>query len=36
LASAGGVVAVVLANIVALFLIRTASRNLHPLDTVRP
>ena len=36
LASAGGVVAVVLANVVALFLIRTASRNLHPPDTVRP
>jgi sorbitol/mannitol transport system permease protein len=30
LASAGGVVAVILANIVALFLIRTASRNLNP------
>jgi sorbitol/mannitol transport system permease protein len=36
LASAGGVVAVVLANIVALFLIRTAARNLHPSDMVRP
>ncbi len=30
LASAGGVVAVILANIVALFLIRTASRNINP------
>src|SRR3954451_7102503 len=30
LASAGGVVAVILANIVALFLIRTASRKLNP------
>ena len=36
LASAGGVVAVVLANVVALFLIRTASRNLHPADMARP
>jgi sorbitol/mannitol transport system permease protein len=34
LASAGGVVAVVLANIVALFLIRTASRNLAPPPAV--
>ncbi len=30
LASAGGVVAVILANILALFLIRTAARNLNP------
>jgi sorbitol/mannitol transport system permease protein len=36
LASAGGVVAVLLANIVALFLIRTASRNLHETHTVHP
>jgi sorbitol/mannitol transport system permease protein len=34
LASAGGVVAVIFANIVALFLIRTASRNLNPPPTV--
>jgi sorbitol/mannitol transport system permease protein len=34
LASAGGVVAVIVANIVALFLIRTASRNLNPPPAV--
>ena len=35
-ASAGGVVAVILANVIALFLIRTASRNLNPPATARP